>query len=265
MITIVESEQRAVDSLVHRREMPGFSTAARELNDKILRKFGWGVVLESSTFNTQRNTVIRRLGIDLALDVGANVGQWASSVRDSGYSGRILSFEPDPRAISILRKNMQSDQDWKLYETALGNETSELVLYQFPEMVEGMSSLKRPLNRTKLGQEIVSAKDAIHEVLVPVRRLDDLLEDIEFGNKKIHLKIDVQGFEMEVLHGSPCLLEKCSSVEIEMPLVNAYDGAVQFLELSKFLIEIGFMASTIQTERWSYPAALDCDALLIRT
>jgi FkbM family methyltransferase len=263
MINIVESERRAVDSLVHRREMPRFSTAARELNHKILGKFGWGVVLKSSTFNTQRNTVIRRLGMDLALDVGAN--EWASAVRTSGYAGTILSFEPDPRAISILRKNMQNDQEWKLYETALGNETSELIMFQFPEMVEGMSSLKRPLNFTKFGEEIVSSKDLIHEVLVPVRRLDDLLEDIEFGNKKIHLKIDVQGFEMEVLQGSPCLLEKCSSVEIEMPLVNFYDGAVQFLELSKLLIDLGFTASTIQTERWSYPAALDCDALFIRT
>ena len=247
------------------RKMSKFTTAAREFNDLILRKFGWEAVLQSSTFNAQRNTVIHELGINLALDVGANIGQWVGSIRKSGYEGTILSFEPDPRAVAALRSKMVNDPNWKLFETAVGERTSELVLYQFSEMTEGMSSLKRPLDLTALGQKIVSSTDSITELSVPVRRLDDLLRDYDHENKKIHLKIDVQGFEMEVLRGAPCLLEKCSSVEIEMPLVSAYEGAIQFLEISRFLIDLGYVASTIQSERWNFPAALDCDALFIRT
>jgi len=244
--------------------MRKITTTARELNDMLMRKFGWRVVLESSTFQAQRTVIMREKKVTLALDVGANVGQWASSVRNSGYAMKIISFEPDPRAITVLKAKFAKDQDWALFETAVGDENSGLTLSQFPKMVEGMSSLKRPVNKTALGQTIASPTDEILQISVPVRRLDDLLSDLDLNDEVIHLKIDVQGFELEVLKGSPKILQKCSVVEIEMPFVSSYEDSTQFLEISKFLIELGFTASAIQTERWSYPTALDCDALFIR-
>jgi len=242
--------------------MRRITTIAREFNDALMRKFGWRVVLESSTFQAQRTTIMRERKVMLALDVGANVGQWATSVRKSGFTGKIISFEPDPRAIAALKTKFTRDSNWTLFETAVGHENSELILFQFPKMVEGMSSLKRPVSKTALGQTVTSSTDQITQISVPVRRLDDLLADLD--DVVIHLKIDVQGFELEVLRGATEILQKCSVVEIEMPFVSAYEDSTQFLEISKFLIEQGFTTSAIQTERWSYPAALDCDALFIR-
>ena len=44
-------------------------------------------------------------GIDLVFDVGANTGQFASEIRDSGFNGRIVSFEP---LSSAHRQRMKS-------------------------------------------------------------------------------------------------------------------------------------------------------------
>jgi hypothetical protein len=56
--------------------------------------------------------IIERLGIDLVLDVGANVGQFAADIRRSGYGGQLLSFEPVPEAYAALVRSMASDRNW---------------------------------------------------------------------------------------------------------------------------------------------------------
>jgi FkbM family methyltransferase len=244
--------------------MRKLSTFIRELNDTALRRYGWCAVLESSTFSSQRDEVLRKLKIDLALDVGANIGQWAIGVRRGGYKGEIISFEPDPRAIKVLKEVSKGDSNWGVFEFAVGDRDEELTLHQFHNMEEGMSSLKKPLSMTETGQVIIQENLGMETTTVPVRRLDQLVEENTLSNRNVHLKIDVQGFEKEVLDGAPNILKICKSIEIEMPLVSAYEGATQFLEISNFLMQNGFVTSTIQSERWSYPGAIDCDALFVR-
>ena len=244
--------------------MRKLSTFIREFNNTALKRYGWCAVLESSTFSSQRDEVMRVLEIDLALDVGANIGQWALGVRRGGYTGEIISFEPDPRAIKVLKQASKSDSNWGIFEFAVGAREEELILHQFHNMEEGMSSLKKPLPNTETGQVIVQENLEIEMITVPVRRLDQLVEHSTLANRNVHIKIDVQGFEKEVLDGAPNVLKICKSVEIEMPLVSAYEGVTQFLEISNFLIQSGFVTSTIQSERWNYPGAIDCDALFVR-
>ena len=244
--------------------MRKLSTLIRELNNTALKRYGWCAVIESSTFLSQRDEVMRMLEIDLALDVGANIGQWAIGARRGGYKGEIISFEPDPRAIKVLKEASKDDSNWGIFEYAVGACDEELILHKFKNMEEGMSSLKKPLTKTDTGQVIIQQNSKTETVSVPVRRLDQLMENRTLANHNVHLKIDVQGFEKEVLDGAPNVLKICKSIEIEMPLVSAYEGVTQFLEISSFLIQSGFTTSTIQSERWNYPGAIDCDALFVR-
>ena len=60
--------------------------------------------------------------IDTVLDIGANKGQYAQSLRRFGFKGRIISFEPLNKEFNILQKNSKNDSNWIVGEQiALGN------------------------------------------------------------------------------------------------------------------------------------------------
>src|SRR6266704_6474169 len=46
--------------------------------------------------------MLTHLGISVVFDVGAHVGQYATRLRNIGYRGRIISFEPQAAAVAVL-------------------------------------------------------------------------------------------------------------------------------------------------------------------
>ena len=71
-----------------------------------IKKSLWKFDINIDRFSSNKNYLYRRqkiikyYGIDSILDVGANVGQYASELRQLNYKGDILSFEP-------LEKNLK--------------------------------------------------------------------------------------------------------------------------------------------------------------
>lgn len=86
----------------------------------------------------KRNALARRfalmehLGIDLVLDVGANTGQYASSLRKAGYRAQIVSFEPLHRAYSRLARSAECDRRWRAVRLALGARDREAIILGSP-------------------------------------------------------------------------------------------------------------------------------------
>lgn len=76
-----------------------------------------------------RRRLLDGFGIDVILDVGANAGQFAVSLRESmGYRGEIVSFEPLPDAFAHLRSFAVQDPAWEAHNVALGEADGELTL-----------------------------------------------------------------------------------------------------------------------------------------
>src|SRR5437899_12148230 len=63
--------------------------------------------------------------VNTVVDVGANTGQYASALRQAGYTEEILSFEPLSEAYAELEKKSRPDPKWRVFHCAIGDENGE--------------------------------------------------------------------------------------------------------------------------------------------
>jgi FkbM family methyltransferase len=117
----------------------------------------------------------------LCFDVGANVGEKSEAMLEAG--ARVVAFEPNPLVLSELRARCEQHRNWTLVDAALGNTPSISTLYA-----------RRGLVNSGLGQ----GGDVIGAFNVPVLTLDLAIQ--RFGEPTF-CKIDVEGWELEVLQG----------------------------------------------------------------
>ncbi|WP_433971473.1 FkbM family methyltransferase [Tunturiibacter lichenicola] len=195
-------------------------------------------VQKTSVYSSQKlrhSKLFSLLGIDLLVDVGANAGQFATLCRAHGYRGSILSFEPSSWAHRELLKTAAYDPLWTVANRmALGAATGEA---EINIAANSFSSSILPM----LDSHLSAAPESqyIQRELVPVRRLDDVLpEDAE--SCKIFLKLDVQGYEPQVLSGAAHTLTQTSAVQLEMSLLPLYEGEQLLPQMSAAMKARGF-------------------------
>lgn len=185
-----------------------------------------------------RKRLLDRFGIDVILDVGANAGQYATSLRDPmGYRGAIVSFEPLPDAFQHLAQLAKKDPGWDVQNVALGAADGHLTLNVSKNRV---SSSFLPIRDTSTKVEPLSAYET--QCVVPVRALDSIYSELNVirAASRIMLKLDTQGFESQVLAGATKFLERCSLIQMEMSLVTLYDGELLFIDMCNTMREKGF-------------------------
>lgn len=210
---------------------------------KIIKKLARSLGIDLRRYNVQTSEAARmqRLlsyhNIDLVLDVGANVGQYAKSLRELGYSNRIVSFEPLSTAYSQLKAASSKDPLWEVApQTAIGNETGEITIN-----IAGNSQSSSVL--PMLDAHVKSAPESAYcgSETVKLNRLDVLAKDyISSGTKSVFLKIDVQGFEKQVIEGAREILPFIKGIELELSLVPLYEEQVLFQEMLDIMEELGY-------------------------
>lgn len=181
-------------------------------------------------------------GIAYVLDVGANTGQYALGLRDLGYAGRIWSFEPMSNEFRLLSRAAERDPDWEVSNTAVGSKEGTAVVHVSANSYS--SSLMDILPRHQAADPR-SAVVGTEEV--SVRRLDDVTDGKLPSEGGILLKVDTQGFEMEVLLGAKEVLHRVDLVQLEMSLVPLYDGSPVFDELYSYMRNHGFELKAVDS------------------
>lgn len=176
-------------------------------------------------------------GIDVVVDVGANTGGYAQELRASGFAGSIVSFEPLADAHKQLTRNARTDKHWHVMpRMALGEEDGSIQIN-----VAGNSTSSSILPMASL--HVAAAPDSryVGKESVPLCRLDSvehpLLSD---ATKRRFLKIDTQGYEMQVLRGATKLLAGCRGVQLELSLVELYEGQQLLAGTLDWLSRAGF-------------------------
>jgi FkbM family methyltransferase len=165
------------------------------------------------------------------LDVGANSGQFAVDLRRAGFRGEIFSIEPGQKAFRNLQDRSKRDDRWQVFNFALGSTEGKLKLNISQN--SGLSSSF--LKMSNLHLENFPDSKFIKEELVNVTTLQLLTEELNLSPQNMLLKIDVQGFESEVLKGAGNLLSEIPMCYLEVSLSALYDGEFGLLEILNFL------------------------------
>lgn len=186
--------------------------------------------------------LLGHLAVDLVIDVGANDGGYARTLRRLGYRGRIVSFEPLSEPFARLSAASDGDTLWDVVRCAVGDEEGEIVVHVAGN--SGASSSVLPMLETHLTAAPAAAY--VKDEKVPVHRLDALVADRVEG-RRCFLKMDVQGFERAVLAGASGLLasDRLLGVQAEMSLVPLYEGSMLWRETVDRMSGAGFELASL--------------------
>lgn len=198
--------------------------------------------------------------IDIVLDVGANIGQFGLDLRDQGYRGRIVSFEPIKEIFAKLKSAADRDGNWEVHNCALGSSPSTK-----PINVSESAVFSSFLDQTTAAQQFDASAKVLREEQVEVSRLDDLFS--QFSGHRVFLKIDTQGFEREVLDGARESLKEIAGVQAELPIVHLYHGVWSLPEALDYMSQRGFVLGQVRPtnfDREERVSVLELDCIFRR-
>lgn len=173
--------------------------------------------------------LLEHFGIDCVVDVGANSGGFASTIRRLGYSGRIVSLEPLSSSFALLAARAAKDPAWETLRLAAGNEDCEIEINVAGNAGHSSSVLQMLSTHSDAAPE----SHYVGTEVVPQRRLDGLLPELGIGPAHpAFLKLDVQGYEASVLDGATALLSAgaIKGLQMELSLVPLYELAMTYKE-----------------------------------
>jgi FkbM family methyltransferase len=201
------------------------------------------------SFAAARDALLRE--VDAVVDVGANAGQYGELLRASGYRGRLVSLEPVSEAYEELRRRAAADGAWEAVRVAVSDSDGELTLNVTDD---SRSSSALPRNERFADKPGWAPRESR---TVPARRLDGLVDELLRPGERAFLKVDVQGYERQVLDGAGAALGRFDGIELELSVTALYEGQPSLAEMLPLLAERGFRPVSLD------PILLDDDGLLM--
>ena len=213
---------------------------------RLIRKLGKSLVLMGRPSNraamlrfgvggsTEHDAALRTTSFGLIVDVGANRGQFSLASRHFHPEARIVGFEPLSSAAAVYRKVFAGDARVTLHQTAVAPRQGMAVMQR--SGAEDSSSL---LPIGDLMPALFPGTAAIGTEDVALAPLTDFLTPADLAVPSL-LKIDVQGYELEVLKSAGPLLDLFHQLYVEASFLPFYDGQVMADEMIAWLRARGF-------------------------
>jgi FkbM family methyltransferase len=210
---------------------------------KLVRRLGYEVVptafLEHHAFARHLDGLFRALQIDCVLDVGANRGQYRDFLRDRvGFDGWIISFEPVPQTVALLRDRAATDPRWLIQGYALGSEDGhQPINVMKPDFLSSFRTLDDSKVRLYTERDLFD-----HLESVDVRALDSVMGELRLLHplNNPYLKLDTQGFDLEVIRGASSTLPAIRALQTELSIRPLYERAPSYREMLDALTGRGF-------------------------
>jgi FkbM family methyltransferase len=210
---------------------------------RVSRFLGYDIVplreMKERDFALHLRALLDFLKVDCVLDVGANVGQYHDFLRDKVfYDGPIVSFEPVSRHVEFLRERARADKAWHIEGYALGAKDGNLPINVM--VSDQFSSFLQPDNSRVRDYDGLNVPCHVENVLV--RTLDVVMPVLQerLGFERPYLKLDTQGFDIEVLQGARDCLAEVRALQTEASVIGIYKGMPGYIDTIRYLDERGF-------------------------
>ncbi len=207
------------------------------LAKRLLRRSNWTLSRYDHRFHplARRMRLIADRRIDLVFDVGANNGGYATGLRELGYAGRIVSFEPLADAFTALAHRSGGDDRWSAICVGLGETEGSATLH-----VAGNSESSSLLPMLPLHEEILPSSGYVRSETIQIITLDTAITEYARPGERLFVKLDAQGFERHILEGARRLLPRVLGFQLEMSLTPLYEGEWLMPETVNYLRDRGY-------------------------
>jgi FkbM family methyltransferase len=215
---------------------------------KIAHKCGYEVIpsyqLSETPLARHLQELFARLDIDLVVDVGAHYGEYARFLREVvEYRGSILSVEPIGENFKILERAREPDRNWAGVNVALGPANARMAINVTKDTQ--FASFKTPSQAGLLatGNTQMRANASVERTEeVEVLRLDELLAKhcAERPDAKIYLKLDTQGFDLQVIAGIGGWRNRILAMQSEISMLPLYEGMPTYAQSVEAFGNLGF-------------------------
>jgi FkbM family methyltransferase len=241
------------------------ATLKRRLLDSLTTLLGIHIVRKGTTWAIMEPEFLRHFlaafKIDCVFDVGANTGQYAEMLRDIGYSGLIISFEPNPDAASKLKEAARKEKNWVIKEVALDSQCRTV---NFNVMKKStFSSLHEPDHS---GGAVFAEMNSIErQITVTTQTLSDLFPTLqaEFGFSRPFLKMDTQGHDMSVMRGAGNCGSRFAGLQSELTFTSLYKDAPDACAALEYYRNLGFILSSLVPSTGShFPDLYEVDCVM---
>ncbi len=181
-------------------------------------------------------------------DVGANDGESIERFKKIFSKSKIYSFEPDDNAFQRLKKNYYNKENIEIFDFGISNRDGNQQFYSYDH--DKISSLMRLDANSKLFKSRKIAKNSGEDFEklkdIKIVKLDSFVKDKNIPRINI-LKIDVQGYEPEVIEGAKYLIEnnKIDIIEMEIILGYGYSKSISFYDIEKNFIKQEYKLAAI--------------------
>ncbi len=235
----IRKNVRRVRKLVHIAARPGYRAAMRR---RIFPAIEHEALFASFDFDT-------------VLDVGANIGQFAVTAHCANPCARVYCFEPLAGCVERLRALAQDYPRLTVFDHGLGSEAARFEINVASNL--GSSSI---LEFTDLQFESYPDVSVTGKESIRVETLDTVAT-AEMTQGRTLLKMDVQGFELEVLKGAVATLDAIEAIYLEASFLPLYAGQPLASDLVVWLDRHGFGLAAVynvDTGAGIMPKQADC-------
>ena len=183
---------------------------------------------------------LHKLDIDKIIDIGSHRGEFLEKMLEIEKIDTFYAFEPQKDIFDYLYKKFSSNKKINLFNYAMDREISQKKLkINELSMTSSLAEINEKSLYLKLKNFLTFSKsNFIGEYMVETNTIDNVFKDVNL--KKTLLKIDVEGFEMNVIQGSQTKLKEIPFLLLENQFGNHYKNN-DFKDIKDFLLKQNFV------------------------